>query len=96
MKARKSTAGHAQHFLPAQFQLLVTGIGVLVLLLFFPGGLGQILYTVRDNYLRWVAARRGLVVPSLVADKRVEEEIDLSEEEDRPEDETAVIAGALS
>jgi len=51
----------------------VTGIGVLVLLLFFPGGLGQILYTLRDNYLRWVAARRGLLVPSLVADRRVEE-----------------------
>jgi branched-chain amino acid transport system permease protein len=58
-----------QYFLPAQFQLFATGIGVLFLLLFFPGGLGQILYQVRDGYLRRVANRRGLLVPSLVADK---------------------------
>ena len=63
-----------QYFLPAQFQLLVTGVGLLVLLLFFPGGLGQILFNLRDGYLRWVAERRCLLVPSLVADKRVEED----------------------
>ena len=79
-----------QYFLPAQFQLLVTGIGVLILLLFFPGGLGQILYTLRDNYLRWVAARRGLVVPSLVADKRVEGVAE------HAADEAGLLEGALS
>ncbi|MEN3272209.1 MAG: branched-chain amino acid transport system permease protein livM, partial [Actinomycetota bacterium] len=63
-----------QYFLPAQFQLLVTGIGVLFLLLLFPGGLGQIMFNLRDRYLRWVADRRGLLVPSLVADKRVVED----------------------
>jgi branched-chain amino acid transport system permease protein len=60
-----------QYFLPTQFQLLATGGGMLLLLLVFPGGLGQILYALRDRYLRWVAARRDLLVPSLVADKRV-------------------------
>ena len=60
-----------QYFLPAQFQLAVTGFGVLLLLWLFPGGLGQILFALRDRYLRWVAARRQLLVPSLVADKRV-------------------------
>ncbi len=63
-----------QYFLPAQFQLLVTGLGVLLLLLFFPGGLGQIMYQLRDKYLRRVANKRGLLVPSLVADKRASEE----------------------
>ena len=63
-----------QYFLPAQFQLLVTGIGMIVLLLLFPGGLGQITFALRDKYLRWVADRRGILVPSLVADKRVVED----------------------
>jgi hypothetical protein len=74
-----------QYFLPAQYQLLVTGVGVLFLLLVFPGGLGQIFYGLRDRYLRWVAARRGLLVPSLVADKRVvDDEILIAVEEDPP------------
>ena len=60
-----------QYFLPAQFQLLVTGIGVILLLWLVPGGLGQLTYGLRDRYLRWVADRRGLLVPSLVADRRV-------------------------
>jgi branched-chain amino acid transport system permease protein len=66
-----------QYFLPVQFQLFATGIGVVLLLLFFPGGLGQIVYQLRDAYLRRVANRRGLLVPSLVADKRVSEDISL-------------------
>jgi hypothetical protein len=58
---------------------------VLFLLLVFPGGLGQIFYGLRDRYLRWVAARRGLLVPSLVADKRVvDDEILIAVEEDPP------------
>src|SRR3954452_2836445 len=61
-----------QYFLPQQFQLLVTGVGVLLLLLFFPGGLGQLFFMARDAYLRGVADRRGLLVPSLVADRRME------------------------
>ena len=60
-----------QYFLPAQFQLAVTGLGVLLLLWLFPGGLGQILYGLRDRYLRWVADRHDVLVPSLVADRRV-------------------------
>ncbi len=62
-----------QYFLPAQFQLLATGFGLLVLLLVFPGGLGEIVFKVRDRWLRRVAAKRDIVVPSLVADKRVED-----------------------
>jgi branched-chain amino acid transport system permease protein len=66
-----------QYFLPVQFQLFASGIGVLFLLLFFPGGLGQIVYQVRDAWLRRVANRRGLLVPSLVADKRVTEDAEV-------------------
>jgi hypothetical protein len=38
--------------------------------MFFPGGLGDLVYRGRDALLRVIAGRRGLVVPSLVADSR--------------------------
>src|SRR5205823_14523008 len=50
------------------YRLLVTGTGLLVILLVLPGGLGQAVVMVRDRLLRLVAERRGIVVPSLVAD----------------------------
>jgi len=53
-------------------QLVVTGTGVLLLLLVFPGGLGQVAVRLRQRALRAVAARRGLEVPALVADRRVD------------------------
>ena len=49
-------------------QLFTSGIGLLLILLLFPGGLGQIVYDVRDAVLRRIAKRRDLVVPSLLAD----------------------------
>ena len=49
-------------------QVLASGVGVLVLLLVAPGGLASLLYGLRDRILRAVARRRGLMVPSLVAD----------------------------
>ncbi len=49
-------------------RLFTSGIGLLAILLLFPGGLGQIVYDVRDAILRRIARRRGLVVPSLLAD----------------------------
>jgi branched-chain amino acid transport system permease protein len=59
-------------FLPLDWQFLATGVGLLAVLLLFPTGLGGMLADVRDGALRWVARRRGLVVPSLLADVRVE------------------------
>lgn len=50
---------------------LSTGVGVLVILLFLPGGLAELFFKVRDNFLRWVADRHDIVVPSLFADKLV-------------------------
>lgn len=67
------------------FATLTTGVGLLVVLLMLPGGLGRVLFNVRDAYLRRVAARRGIVVPSLLADVRTAAEpeptvLDLREE----------------
>jgi hypothetical protein len=49
--------------------------------MFLPEGLGGLLYSIRDGILRRIAVRRNLVVPSLLADVRVEQaeiEMDLS------------------
>ncbi len=56
------------------FQLLASGLGALILLLIFPGGLAQIFYGIRDGILRQVATRRGIIVASLVADQRAPDE----------------------
>ena len=53
--------------------LLLTGPLLIVNLYFNPGGLAQGVFTARDKYLRKVAERRQIHVPSLVADRRVEE-----------------------
>lgn len=58
----------AQIYILGPAHLLVTGIGVLLVLLYLPGGLGSLLYGARDWYLRRVAARRRMVVPSLNMD----------------------------
>jgi hypothetical protein len=52
--------------------LLVTGPGLLLVLLVLPGGFAEGGYRVRDAILRRIAARRGILVPSLVADRRVD------------------------
>ncbi|MEO7428052.1 MAG: ABC transporter permease [Acidimicrobiales bacterium] len=52
--------------------LLVTGPGLLMILLFLPGGFAQGAYQIRDSFLRRVSERRGILVPSLFADRRVE------------------------
>jgi branched-chain amino acid transport system permease protein len=51
----------------------LTGTGVVVLLLFAPGGLGDIVFRVRDAMLRRVADRYRIVVPSLLADRRIDD-----------------------
>src|SRR4051794_13488605 len=53
--------------------LFVQGIGLLIILLVLPGGLGGAMYDVRDTVLRWIADRRGIVVSSLLADRRVDD-----------------------
>jgi ABC-type branched-subunit amino acid transport system ATPase component/branched-subunit amino acid ABC-type transport system permease component len=55
-------------------RLFASGVGVLAILLIKPGGLGGWLYQGRDALLRVVARRRGIVVPSLLADVRTDDE----------------------
>jgi branched-chain amino acid transport system permease protein len=57
----------------ASAQFLGSGVGVLLVLLVLPGGLGGLVYEIRDNLLRRVARAKGIVVPSLLADVRVED-----------------------
>ncbi|MFI5054456.1 MAG: ATP-binding cassette domain-containing protein, partial [Acidimicrobiia bacterium] len=59
-------------WLPVDWQILATGAGMLVVLLVFRGGLGAAFADLRDAGLRRVAARRQIVVPSLVADMRTD------------------------
>jgi hypothetical protein len=54
-------------------QLLTTGVGLIVLLLLLPGGFTAAVLNVRDDFLRRVAAKRGIDVPSLNADRLQEE-----------------------
>ena len=50
--------------------LLGTSAGVLAVLYVAPGGLAEALQRGRDRLLRRVAGRRGIVVPSMIADVR--------------------------
>ena len=69
-----------QYFLPNELQPFATGFGLVIVLLFFPGGLGQVFYGLRDRYLRWEAERNDIVVPSLFADKlQAEPVVELAE-----------------
>ena len=60
--------------LPADWRLFSSAIGVLFVLLVMPGGIASVVFRLRDEFLRWVARRREIIVPSLLADRRVEEE----------------------
>lgn len=53
--------------------LLLTGPFLLASMYFYPGGSAQNGFDMRDRWLRRVAERRNILVPSLVADRRVEE-----------------------
>lgn len=60
-------------FIGSKFQitaldLLVTAPGLIVILLFLPGGFAQLFYDSRDRWLRSLAAKHQIHVPSLVAD----------------------------
>jgi branched-chain amino acid transport system permease protein len=70
-----------EFFVGGGWALLASGGGILLILLVLPGGLGAGLYRVRDEILRWIAHRRGIVVPSLLADIRQEA---IEEEESVP------------
>ena len=70
-------------------RLALNGAGLLVVLYLLPGGLGQLVFNLRDRVLRRIADRRGIIVPSLVADKR-------KEAGDHAADEVGLLRGALA
>jgi branched-chain amino acid transport system permease protein len=58
-------------FMPlAGGQLLAIGAGVILILLFYPAGLGGMVFALRDSWLRRVAMRNRIYVPSLVGNVR--------------------------
>src|SRR5439155_9791520 len=73
-----------------QLHLVINGVVLLWVLLVVPGGLGQVVYGVRDRLLRVIADRRGILVPSLVADRRV------PGEPEHAADEESLLTGALA
>jgi branched-chain amino acid transport system permease protein len=58
--------------LPGNWRFFSSSVGVLFVLLVIPGGLGSLVYRLRDMWLRWVADRNQILVPSMIADKKVE------------------------
>jgi branched-chain amino acid transport system permease protein len=54
--------------------LLLTGPLLLVNLYQYPGGTAEVMFARRDRFLRRVAKQHDILVPSLIADRRVEEE----------------------
>jgi branched-chain amino acid transport system permease protein len=75
----------------AAYRLLVTGAGLLVVLLLLPGGLGGAALATRDRLRRAAPRRRGILVPSLLADRAHTP----GGEDDHPADEVDLLAGAL-
>ena len=63
-------------------EFLTSGVGVVLILYFMPGGLAEGIYRLRDNFLRRVAAKRSIHVPSLVADSLVDQHEQQAEEQE--------------
>ncbi|HUQ40595.1 MAG TPA: ABC transporter permease [Acidimicrobiales bacterium] len=66
--------GPTSNSLLRQVDKIFTGPGLLLGLLFLPGGYSEALFRNRDKFLLWVAERHDIIVPSLRADRRVETE----------------------
>ena len=69
----------AEFFLPAQWSLIASGVGILLLLMVMPEGLGGGLFRMRDAVLRRIAVRRRIHVPSLLEDRRIDDPPDLDD-----------------
>jgi hypothetical protein len=77
--------------------LLLTGPLLLINLYQYPGGTAEVLFERRDRFLRRLAAKYDILVPSLIADRRVEDENlsgELITEAERHVDEAASVGEA--
>ena len=54
-----------ESFLPVRWQFLASAIGVLLILLILPSGIGGLLYRLRDRWLARVAKQHGVDAPGL-------------------------------
>jgi branched-chain amino acid transport system permease protein len=59
-------------FLPTEWQFLASGLGVLLVLLILPSGLGSLFFRLRDHWLQWVADRHGIDAPGLTRETPAE------------------------
>ncbi len=55
----------AQYYLNGALVALVTGAGILIVLMLAPGGLAELFYTARDAWIRYVLRRRHMTVATL-------------------------------
>jgi branched-chain amino acid transport system permease protein len=60
-------------------RLLASAFGVLAILLFYPQGIGALLYRIRDAWLRRIALRNRIAVPSLMGDRTDASKVALAE-----------------
>ena len=51
-----------QYLLPPWASFLTTGVGLLIVLLVFPGGLGELAFRVRDRVVAWLGGESGRLV----------------------------------
>ena len=63
--------GSVPQSLQGVFQIMGSGLGLVIILMFLPEGVGSLIYRARDRLLRELADRRGIIVPSLFADMAV-------------------------
>jgi hypothetical protein len=65
-----------ESFLPVRWQFLASAIGVLLILLILPSGIGGLLYRLRDRWLARVAKQHGVDAPGLAtSDPRAAESV---------------------
>jgi len=78
------------NLLPVRWQILVSGIGVLVVLLILPTGLGGLFYRLRDRWLAKVAREHNVEAPGLATSLLgVPETVPPPAAEPEPEDSTS-------
>ncbi len=53
------------NLLPVRWQILASGLGVLIVLLVLPSGIGGLFYRLRDRWLARVARQHDIVAPGL-------------------------------
>ena len=63
-------------FLPTEWQFVASGVGVLLILLVLPSGLGGLIYRLRDRWLARVAAKHQISAPGLAATTVAASDID--------------------